>query len=57
MRKSSTDMKNDFKMISKWADQWKISFDPDLSKQLQEVIFRKQHKTKQSKLKILIILP
>ena len=32
MRKSSTDMNNDFKMISEWADQWKMSFDPDLSK-------------------------
>ena len=32
--------------ISKWANQWKMSFNPDITKQAQEVIFsRKSKKT------------
>ena len=38
-------LNNDFLKISKWAYQWKMSFNPDVSKQAQEVIFsRKRHK-------------
>ena len=36
---STKQLNDDLKMISDWVDQWKISFNPDLSKQAQEVIF------------------
>ena len=36
---------NDLKKISGWAFQWKISFNPDPSKQTQEVIFSRKSKT------------
>ena len=32
------------KMIGGWAGHWKMSFNPDPSKQAQEVIFRKKAK-------------
>ena len=35
-------MKNDLNKISNWAFQWKMSFNPDPSKQLQEVIFSRK---------------
>ena len=37
--------------IAKWAHQWKISFNPDLNKQAQEVIFSRKI-TKPSHLQI-----
>ena len=38
-------LNNDLLKISKWAHQWEMSFNPDVSKQAQEVIFsRKSHK-------------
>ena len=36
---SASHLNNDFSKISNWAFQWKMSFNPDLSKQAQEVIF------------------
>ena len=33
------DLDDDLKKTNKWAFQWKMSFNPDLSKQAQEVIF------------------
>ena len=33
---------SDFKKISEWAYQWKISFNPDISKQAKEVIFSRK---------------
>ena len=36
---SSSDINSDLKLISDWAFQWKMSFDPDPSKQTQEIIF------------------
>ena len=36
---SASDIKNDFKLISHWAFQWKISFNPDSRKQAQEIKF------------------
>ena len=36
---STKQLNDDLKMISDWVYQWKISFNPDLSKQAQEVIF------------------
>ena len=38
-------LNNDLLKISKWAYQWKMSFNPDVSKQTQEVVFsHKSHK-------------
>ena len=36
---SSTNLSNDFRKISDWAIQWKMSFNPDLSKQLKKSYF------------------
>ena len=36
---SSNKLNEDLLKISQWAYQWKISFNPDVSKQAQEVIF------------------
>ena len=33
---------NDLKRISEWAYQWKMMFNPDLTKQAQEVIFSRK---------------
>ena len=39
-------MKKDLIKISKWANQWKMSFNPDIPKQVQEVIFSRKSKKK-----------
>ena len=39
---SSTDLNNDLVKISEWAYQWKMSFNPDPTKQAQEVIFSRK---------------
>ena len=39
---SSTDLNNDLVKISEWAYQWKMSFNPDSTKQAQEVIFSRK---------------
>ena len=36
---SSNKLNEDLSKISQWAYQWKMSFNPDISKQAQEVIF------------------
>ena len=36
---SAAHLNNDLMKISNWALQWKMSFNPDPSKQAQEVIF------------------
>ena len=36
---STKQLNDDLKKISDWAYQWKMSFNPDLSKQAREVIF------------------
>ena len=36
---SEHELNSDLKKISLWAYQWKMSFNPDVSKQAQEVIF------------------
>ena len=36
---STKQLNDDLKKISDWAYQWKMSFNPDLSKQAQEMIF------------------
>ena len=35
----TNDLNNDLTKIKKWTFQWKISFNPDISKQADEVIF------------------
>ena len=44
---SPKELNDDFKEVSDWAFQWKISFNPDLSKPANEVALvvnkRKQH--------------
>ena len=43
-------MNKDLKLISDWAFQWKMSFNPDPSKQAQEIIFsRKKNEVIQPK--------
>ena len=36
---SANELNNDLKKVSNWVFQWKMSFNPDPSKQPQEVIF------------------
>ena len=36
---SASDINNDLKLISDWAFQWKISFNPDSRKHAQEIKF------------------
>ena len=36
---SANELNNDLYQINKWAFQWKMSFNPDPSKQAQEIIF------------------
>ena len=44
-------LNNDLRKIREWAEQWKMVFNPDPTKQAQEVIFsRKSHSTKHSDL-------
>ena len=46
MNTSTTNLNNDLNKIKNWANQWKMNFHPDPSKQAQEVIFsRKLQKT------------
>ena len=39
---SEHDLNSDLRKISMWVYQWKVSFNPDVSKQAQEVIFFKR---------------
>ena len=39
---SASDINNDLMLISDWAFQWKMSFNPDPSKQAQEIIFSRK---------------
>ena len=42
---SANQINDDLKKIAGWAHQWRMSFDPDTSKQAQEVMFsRKRNK-------------
>ena len=36
---SANNLNKDLERISKWATQWKMNFNPDTTKQVQEVIF------------------
>ena len=39
INKATNDLNNDLTKTTKWAFQWKMSFDPDISKQTHEIIF------------------
>ena len=39
IKKAANDLNNDLTKITKWAFQWKMSCNPDISKQAHEVIF------------------
>ena len=39
---STEKLNNDLRNISKWACQWKMIFNPDLTKQAQEPIFSRK---------------
>ena len=39
IKKATNDLNNDLTKITKWAFQWKMSFNPDISKQAYDVIF------------------
>lgn len=41
--KSANQMNIDLEMISLWAYQWEMSFNPDISKQAQEIIFSRKN--------------
>ena len=48
---SSSILNEDLPKITQWADQWKMSFNPDITKQAQEFIFsRKKNDTSHSSL-------
>ena len=42
---SAREMNDDLRKISYWAFQWKMSFNPDVNKQAQEVIFSRKTKS------------
>ena len=42
--KTSMDLNQDLSTIEKWALQWKMSFNPDLTKQATEVVFSRKTK-------------
>ena len=43
INESANQMNMDLEKISLWAYQWKMSFNPEISKQTQEVIFSKKN--------------
>ena len=42
IKKATNDLNNDLTKITKWDFQWKMSFNPDISKQAHEVIFSRK---------------
>ena len=44
IQSSAATLRNDLTVISNWAFQWKMIFNPDLTKQAQEVIFSRKTK-------------
>ena len=41
---SANELNNDLYQINKWALQWKMSFNPDPSKEVQKIIFSRRTK-------------
>ena len=42
---SAEDLNHDLDLINKWAYQWKMSFNPDPTKQAEEILFSQKHKS------------
>ena len=42
-KESASDLTNDLDMISKWAYNWKMSFNPDPKKPAQEILFSRKN--------------
>ena len=42
IKQATNDLNNDLTKITKWAFQWKMSFNPDISTQTHEVIFSRK---------------
>ena len=42
INEATDNLKNDLDKITQWAYQWKMSFNPDISKQAHEVIFSRK---------------
>ena len=42
---SANDLNKDLSTIQKWAHQWKMEFNPDLTKQASEVLFSHKGQT------------
>ena len=42
---SARELNDDLRKISNWAFQWKMSFNPDVNKQAQEIIFSRKIKS------------
>ena len=53
---TAKELNNDLVKISRWAYQWKMSFNPDPSKQAQEVIFSRKTKKNTILLSLLTIM-
>ena len=48
---SATNLNSDLSKINAWANQWKMTFNPDPNKQAQEIFFRKTKKISHPPLK------
>ena len=46
IHKSESELNDDLEKISHWAYQWKMQFNPDPTKQANEVIFSRKNKFK-----------
>ena len=46
--RSQSELNNDLQIISNWAFQWKMQFNPDPNKQAQEVYFSKKSNNENS---------
>ena len=44
IQSSAATLRNDLTVISNWAFQWKMTFNPDLNEQAQEVVFSRKSK-------------
>ena len=43
--RASATLNHDLNLVSNWADRWKMSFNPDPSKQAKEIVFSKKRST------------
>ena len=49
---STNNLNKDLERISNWATQWKMNFNPDTTKQAQEVIFSRKLKKSSSSITV-----